>query len=259
MAVHRILSAVALGLPLALMLEPTRAAAQYRYPPPYPAYRYAAPEANLRIKVTPKEASVYVDGYFAGRVDDFDGTFERLHVAPGGHEITVYLEGFHSLKQQLYLNPNVTRTIDGRLEKLGPNDPYEPVPSPKPGMEPPDGRGEGEEPLPPGARPRPPDMPDPRERRPPPTRAPRDPRERQPQSAAKSSALSIRVQPVGATVFIDGERWDGPRDNERLIVQVPEGHHRVEVEREGYERFTIEVDVRRGETAPINVSLTRER
>src|SRR5262249_39654173 len=113
MAVHRILSAVALGLPLAFVLGPARADAQYRYPPivspPYPSYRYAGPEANLRIRVTPKDASVYVDGYFAGRVDEFDGTFERLHVAPGGHEITVYLEGFHSLKKQLYLNPNATR------------------------------------------------------------------------------------------------------------------------------------------------------
>jgi len=268
MALHRILSAVALGLPLAFVLAPGHADAQYRYPPilypPYPAYNYAAPESNLRIKVRPREASVYVDGYFAGRVDEFDGAFERLHVAPGGHEITIYLEGFRSLKRQLYLNPNNTRTIEGTLEKLAAGEPLEPVPAPAPGTDPDD--REEERPIPPGVRPRGPDTPGPGSRRPP-ARDPQDPRERYPQdprdrpamSAPLSGTLSIRVQPNGSTVFIDGERWEGPRNNERLIVQVPEGHHRVEVERDGYARFVTELDVRRGETAPVNVSLTRER
>ena len=62
---------------------PRSAHAQLRYPPLYPAYRYAAPESDLRINVKPREASVYVDGYFAGRVEDFDGAFQRLHATPG--------------------------------------------------------------------------------------------------------------------------------------------------------------------------------
>src|SRR5437762_3194969 len=36
-------------------------------------------------------------------------------------------------------------------------------------------------------------------------------------------ALSIRVQPAGAMVFIDGERWEGPDAQERLVVSVSEG------------------------------------
>ena len=44
-------------------------------------------DGSLRLKVKPREASVYVDGYFAGRVDDFDGMFQRLQdrigAAPG--------------------------------------------------------------------------------------------------------------------------------------------------------------------------------
>jgi hypothetical protein len=71
--------------------------------------------------------------------------------------------------------------------------------------------------------------------------------------------LSIRVQPAGAEILIDGERWDGPSGDERLIVQVGEGRHRVEVRKEGYEPFTTEIDVRRGGTAPVNVSLARRR
>ena len=57
---------------------------------------------------------------------------------------------------------------------------------------------------------------------------------------------------------IDGERWDGPdgRDG-RLVVQVSEGRHVVEVERDGYDPFTTEVEVREGETRPLNISLRR--
>jgi len=65
----------------------------YGYQYPYPmrpygyGYRRYEPEASVRLEVKPKEAEVYVDGYYAGIVDDFDGTFQRLRVEPGEHEI----------------------------------------------------------------------------------------------------------------------------------------------------------------------------
>src|SRR6185436_1225026 len=34
-------------------------------------------DGALRIKVKPREASVYVDGYYAGKVDDFDGLLQK--------------------------------------------------------------------------------------------------------------------------------------------------------------------------------------
>jgi hypothetical protein len=55
----------------------------------YPPYRYGGyrldPGAAIRIEVKPKQAEVYVDGYYAGIVDDFDGTFQRLRIEPGEH------------------------------------------------------------------------------------------------------------------------------------------------------------------------------
>jgi PEGA domain len=242
---------VLLLLPLAGVLLPTSLQAQFRYPPIYPAYRYAS-ESDLRFMVKPKDAAVYVDGYFAGKVEDFDGTFQRLHVAPGQHEIVVYLEGYRSLKQRLYLSPNATRKIEGELEKLGPGEAAEPVPQPPPDSERRDPRDEGYDRTPP--------RPGPTTRRAP-APPPRDiPERSQPAPASQFGSLSIRVQPSGATVFIDGERWAGPSGNdERLIVQVPEGRHRIEAERDGYERFVTEIDVRRMETAPVNISLARAR
>jgi hypothetical protein len=114
---------------------------QVGYPPPYPYpyYNYAEPESDLRIVVKPKDASVYVDGYFAGKVEQFDGAFQRLHVVPGQHEITIYLEGYRPLTQHLYLSARNTRKIEGTLEKLDvgeamppPPQPLEPSPSPGP-------------------------------------------------------------------------------------------------------------------------------
>jgi len=60
---------------------------------PYPYYGYGAypigarSAGEVRVLATPKQAEVLVDGFYAGVVDDFDGTFQRLHTTPGGHAI----------------------------------------------------------------------------------------------------------------------------------------------------------------------------
>ena len=54
----------------------------YGYPYYYGAYDYTG---AARLEVKPREAQVYVDGYFVGVVDDFDGTFQRLNLEPGEH------------------------------------------------------------------------------------------------------------------------------------------------------------------------------
>jgi hypothetical protein len=210
--------------------------------------------------VKPKDASVYVDGYFAGKVEEFDGRFQRLHVEPGEHEITIYLEGYRSMRQRLYLSPNATRTIEGDLERLDPGEPQEP--QPQPSREPDDrvGPADGGYRRPPMARPRPRRAPEPPDQVPPdqpPPDSGRGARGAEPGTPSRYASLSIRVQPGGSTVLIDGERWDGPSNDERLIVQVAEGHHVIEVDRDGYERFTTDVDVRPGETTPVNVNLRR--
>ena len=90
------------------------------YPyPAYPPYRYYRdPGASVRLEVKPKEAEVFVDGYYAGIVDDFDGAFQRLRVEPGEHEITLYLDGYRTVRQKVYLTPNNTFKIKYALERL---------------------------------------------------------------------------------------------------------------------------------------------
>ena len=63
------------------------------------------------------------------------------------------------------------------------------------------------------------------------------------------------MQPGDAEVSIDGEPWRGPGGQDRLTVDVPEGSHTVEIRKSGYRTYVTQVDVRRGQTTPLNVSL----
>ena len=227
----------------------------YPYPYPYPFRRYDA-GASVRLEVKPKQAEVYVDGYYAGIVDDFDGVFQRLHVPPGEHDLTLYLDGYRTTAQKIYLEPDKTFRVKYTMERLGPNEPAEPRPAPPPEAMP--------RPMPPGAvqpgepRPMPPARRGPMPRTPPPPQnAPNMP---PPQAggAAAYGTLAIRVQPTDAEILIDGQPWHGPASNDRdsaLRVDVAEGRHSVEIRKSGYVGYVTEVQVRRGETTPLNVSL----
>lgn len=54
------------------------------------------PTGGLRLKVEPREAEVYVDGFYAGRVDDFDGAMQKLKVVQGSHRIELRAEGYET-------------------------------------------------------------------------------------------------------------------------------------------------------------------
>jgi hypothetical protein len=215
--------------------------------PPYGRYNFLAPEASVKLEVKPKEAAVYVDGYYAGIVDDFDGMFQRLHVAPGEHEIELYLEGYRPVKQKVYLSADNTFKIKYTMEKLAAGEPAPPRPQP---INPPAAQG-GQ--PPPGYPPMPPQRGPAGRRMPPPGS---DPRGGQPQSGY--GTLSVRVQPGDAEISIDGEAWRGPAGQERLVVELAEGSHTVEIRKSGYRTYVTQVDVRRGETTPLNVSLRAE-
>jgi hypothetical protein len=49
---------------------------------------------GLKLKVKPRNAQVYVDGYFSGVVDDFDGMFQKLKLRAGAHRVELRAEGY---------------------------------------------------------------------------------------------------------------------------------------------------------------------
>jgi hypothetical protein len=221
----------------------------YPYPPPAP-YPYPYPYAHhidesvsVRLQVKPKEAEVYVDNYRVGIVDNFDGVFQRLYLPPGDHEITLYREGYHTVRQKVHFVPRQEAKIIYTMTPLGAGEQNEPRPSAPAGPPPGEQEPSGEQ-YPPRQMPQ-----EPRQA-PPPVQAP-------PQAESSNyGKLAVRVQPSGAEVLIDGQEWRGPNMDERLIVQVTEGSHRVEVKKDGFKTYTTEVNVRRGETTAINVSLS---
>jgi hypothetical protein len=227
---------------------------------PYSPYRHynVDPGGSVKLEVKPKQAEVYVDGYYAGVVDDFDGAFQRLRIPPGEHEIELFLDGYHAVHQKVYLTPDNTFKLKHDMEKLSGGEQPEPRPQP---AYPPQSAGPGPAGQPPYAQPPYGQAPQqPRGRRAPAPNPPRDPRERDPREgrAPEASAygtLSVRVQPGTADIVIDGEKWRGPEGQERIFIELPEGRHNVEVQKSGYRTYVTEVDVRRGETTPLNVSL----
>ena len=70
----------------------------------------------LKIKVKPRDAEVYVDGYFAGNVDDFDGVFQRLKLETGGYQIEIRKHGFETLQFDVHVQPDRTITYRGEMQ-----------------------------------------------------------------------------------------------------------------------------------------------
>ena len=215
---------------------------------------YYDPLASVRVEVRPREARVYVDGYFAGDVDNYDGTFQRLRVSPGPHQIEVYLEGYKTLRQTMYLAPDSTFKLRGELERLGEGQAPEPVPTPKATPN----RGRNSYGPPTSGRRRAP------EPEPPPSD---DPAAHQPEVQVAPEAgtrdsefgtIAVRFQPADAEVLIDGEVWQGADQDRRLLVSLPIGPHRVEVRKPGHKPFSTDVDVKPGETTTVNVSLPKD-
>jgi len=75
---------------------------------------------ELRIDVSPRVADVYVDGYFAGRVDDFDGIFQSLRLAGGPHHIQIVAPGFVNLDFDVRIEPGRKITYRGALQPFRP-------------------------------------------------------------------------------------------------------------------------------------------
>jgi hypothetical protein len=235
---------------------PSTSEAQIWYPPPYPpAYRYAVdPGAAVRLDVTPKEAEVYVDGYYAGIVDDFNGFFQRLRTSPGQHDITLYRDGYRSVTQHVYLTPDATFKITYRMEKLAPGEVAEARPLPP---NPPPIAQNAPPVQPRGPIGRRPGLPPPPRNLPPPPAPPQGP-PGPPSGQAGSGTISIRVQPADAEVLIDGQPWRLAAGQDRTTIDASEGRHNIQVHKEGYVGFLTDVEVRPGETTPLEITLRRQ-
>jgi hypothetical protein len=206
--------------------------APYPYSRVYYGYSDRAPSA-LRLEVKPVEAEVYVDGYLAGSVDEFDGFFQRLNLTPGAHEIVIYLDGHRTVREKLYLSPGASYKIRRIMEPLAPGETSEarPEPPPEPPPEP-----EAPAPKAPEAATEP---------------APRPPAI----SVSGFGVLELRVQPEDSEVVIDGDPWPSGGGSGPLVIHLPAGNHRVEIRSAGRAPFETRVVIDPGKTTTLNVRL----
>lgn len=85
---------------------------------PYYYGRYSTGyEGRLRIKVKPSEAEVFVDGYYAGIVDEFDNIFQSLPLETGPHRIEVREDGYEPLTFEVRILPDRTVTYKGEMKR----------------------------------------------------------------------------------------------------------------------------------------------
>jgi PEGA domain-containing protein len=187
---------------------------------------------SLRVMVEPAKTRVFVDGYYAGTADDFDGMFQRLHVSAGRHEITLKLDGYRTHRFRVYVPVGHTVKLRHDMARGAGEDAE-------------DLAGEGGEARggPAGyAR-----LED----------EPKDARAGDPRGAmpADTGRIHVDVRPPDASIYIDGVFRGPARAMDGVLL--PSGRHRVEIVRPGYRTDQREIEVRSGETTDLRADLER--
>ncbi|HWB31007.1 MAG TPA: PEGA domain-containing protein [Vicinamibacterales bacterium] len=192
------------------------------YGPFYPPANVALAQTMgaVRLRVRPVDTQVFVNGYYAGVVDDFDGVLQRLYLPPGEHAIELYRPGFRTFRQALFVSPRTRLEI---VHQMVPLTAGEPLAAP---LDP--------EPLPDDWT----------------SNAATD-------DAASSplGILALQVDPSDAQIVIDGDVWMGNAARTSLVIHLDAGRHRVEVRKAGYAPFKVDVDLSAGTRTRLAVHL----
>jgi hypothetical protein len=206
-----------------------RTAYPYRY---FPVFDN---RADLHVRVAPEaaeNAAVYVDGFYAGVVDDFNGVFQGLPLTPGGHGIALFLEGYRTIRRNIYLSPGSTFNLRETMQPLLPGEIADP-----PEVAPP-------VPPPPAGTYRTPVTP------------PRSPLSSSAPATISTGVgtLDLRVEPADIEVRIDGQPWLSA-DEGHFVVQLSAGKHRLEFRRTGTFGLATDVEISDGATNTLEFRL----
>jgi hypothetical protein len=81
----------------------------YGYPSPGYVVAGGGPGyGGVRIDLEQRDAEVFVDGYYVGIVDDFDGALQRLDLEPAAHRIELRAPGFETSQFEVNIVPGQT-------------------------------------------------------------------------------------------------------------------------------------------------------
>jgi hypothetical protein len=77
-------------------------------------------KGGLKLKVTPKDAEVYVDGQPVGRVDQYNGAFQRLDLPVGVHRVELRAKDYSNVSFEVKIEPRDIQTYHGTMQPLQP-------------------------------------------------------------------------------------------------------------------------------------------
>jgi hypothetical protein len=174
------------------------------------------------LKVAPVNTEVYVNGYYAGIVDDFDGILQRLYMPRGEHEITLRFRGYESHTIPVRVRSGQTIDIAYQMHRLPAGRPDSAPPAPRPLPR------EWSEPPAHG------DLP-----------------------ASPYGILALRTDPSDAQLVVDGEAWAPVAGQAEFVIHLMAGWHQIEVRREGYEAFSTRLELTEGQTVRLEARLRR--
>ena len=70
---------------------------------------------EVKLQVTPDRAAVFVDGRYAGYVQQFGGVKRAMLIAPGKHHIKIALPGYHDFETDITVRANQKVTVKTEL------------------------------------------------------------------------------------------------------------------------------------------------
>jgi hypothetical protein len=76
-----------------------------------PKAEYSTVTSEIKLKVTPERAAVFVDGSFVGYVKQFGGMGRGMLVSPGDHHIKIALAGYQEFNTDVKLLPKQKITL----------------------------------------------------------------------------------------------------------------------------------------------------
>lgn len=221
----------------------------YPYGPyaPYPGYAYVPVAGEIRAEVKPNNAKVYVNGDYAGVVDDYDGWWQRLKVAPGKWRIAFRAPGYVPYIVDMRIVPGGEYHIKYQMT---PGNDVMPDQQLKPERNPRDeqynrSRNENRE----YGQERGQDRDQSYQREQNYGRGEND-------RTSTTETLYLQVEPADATIYIDGNYYGTANQGvSELRVLLPKGSHKIELVRPGYRSYSNNVELGPGSDNHLNVTL----